>query len=103
MKYSKKLGEWLYEVGDQVRVIDSPYKNHGTLGWHPEMKKFCGKLVIISKVDEYDGTYQIEGNDYFWWCNDFFETYGFLNEDDQNDEEFNIDVHDFLGSFVVRS
>ena len=103
MKYNKRLGKWLYEVGERVNIISYPSRRRNLpIVWVPEMTQFCGQTVTISFVDEFDGTYKTEESGWFWWCNEFFEKDYFLNEEDKDDAEFSIDTHDFLSSFIVR-
>lgn len=104
MKYSERAGIPLYEEGEVVRVIRTPYKDCESvltgvrehhIEWVDEMNVLCGEAVTISLVDESDGTYKIEESN-LWWCNSFFESDSFISEDEQDESEFAIDMTDFL-------
>ena len=104
MKYNESLGKWLYEVGELVRVINSPIeKLPSPVAWISEMTRYCGKTVKIALVDESDGTYKIEGLDWLWWDNDFFESEAFVNEEDCDIELPTMDAASFFGLFKVNS
>ena len=74
-----------YKVGDKVRVRqwDDMVEKYGMIeycvntpnySFVPEMRKHCGKVVIIGKVNEFMGTYYIEGDIGGWyWTDEMFE------------------------------
>ena len=74
-----------YKVGDKVRVRqwDDMVEKYGMIEYCintpnylfvPEMRKHCGKIVIIEKVNELMETYYIEGDISGWyWTDDMFE------------------------------
>lgn len=74
-----------YKVGDKVRVRqwDDMVEKYGMIEYCintpnylfvPEMRKHCGKIVIIEKVNELMETYYIGGDIGGWyWTDDMFE------------------------------
>lgn len=74
-----------YKVGDKVRVRqwDDMVEKYGMIeycintpnySFVPEMRKHCGKIVIIGKVNELMETYYIGGDIGGWyWTDDMFE------------------------------
>ena len=111
MKYSERAGIFLYEEGEVVRVVETPYKDKELvrtgvgdrhIEWVDEMDGWCGERAVITIVDEFDGTYKIKGSDY-WWCNNFFESGTFVNEEDNEIELPTMDAASFFGLFKVNS
>lgn len=110
MKYSERTGIFLYEESEVVRVIRNPYDDGESvltgvrdrhIEWVEEMDEWCGERAVISVVDESDGTYKINGSDY-WWCNNFFESEPFVNEEDCDIELPTMDAASFFGLFEVN-
>lgn len=69
-----------YKVGNQVRVlpiVDMPEFSEakiGKLAFIDDMRKYCNRIVSITKVREDDGVYQIaEDGGTFMWTDDMFD------------------------------
>lgn len=95
--YHETGGSPRFQVGDNVRVVDEPYKNC-PFYWIDEMTFFYGKEVQIRRVQwNYEinaYAYEIEGSSCAWCANCFTEIADTIPE--QTESGFMEDFHNLI-------
>lgn len=95
--YHETEGSPRFQVGDNVMVVDEPYKSC-PFCWVGDMTLFCGKEVQIRRVRWIDGknayAYEIEGSFCDWCANCFTEITDTIPE--QTESGFLEDFHNLI-------